>query len=61
MLLTRLSHSQTWGLWPFYTPLLGDISPQCKAASEEYIRSYTSAVQRLALGGSLTNSQKAAQ
>ena len=27
-----------WGLWPMVTPILGDISDECKAASTEYIR-----------------------
>ena len=29
---------EDWGLWPMVTPILGDISDECKAASTEYIR-----------------------
>ena len=60
LLLTGLARSQRWGVWPLYTPLLGDISPQCKAASEEYISSYNSAVQNLARGTTLTKKEKEA-
>ena len=60
LLLTRLARSQGLGVWPLYTPLLGDISPQCKAASEEYITSYNSAVQSLARGKTLTKKEKEA-
>ena len=27
-----------WNLWPFFTPLLGDLSERCLAASRDYMR-----------------------
>ena len=29
---------EDWDLWPLITPVLGDLSEECKSASEEYIR-----------------------
>ena len=60
LLVARLTQSQRWGAWPLYTPLLGEISPQCREASLEYVLSYTSAVQTLARGDSLTERERTA-
>ena len=40
ILVARDAHgtADDWGLWPMVTPILGDISDECKAASTEYIR-----------------------
>ena len=54
VLLTPEARGQSWGLWPLYTPLLGDISPDCRAASQEYVQSLTSALQATASGAPLT-------
>ena len=52
--------NQTWGLWPLYTPLLGNISAPCKTASQEYVSNTQAALQTLLTGGQLSDSQKAA-
>ena len=33
----RAQDARDWGLWPLVTPLLGDISAECAAASAEYV------------------------
>ena len=33
----RAQEARDWGLWPLVTPLLGDISAECAAASAEYV------------------------
>ena len=57
VLLTPEARGQSWGLWPLYTPLLGDISSACRAASEEYVQSLSSALQATASGAPLTEEQ----
>ena len=33
----KAQDARDWGLWPLVTPLLGDISAECAAASAEYV------------------------
>ena len=51
---------QSWGLWPLYTPLLGDISSQCKTASQEYVADTQEALQTVAMGGQLSDKHRTA-
>ena len=58
--LTSLSSPPAWGLWPLYTPLLGNISSQCRTASQLYVADTEQALLTVATGGELSDKHRAA-
>ena len=60
LMQTSLVWSEAWGLWPLYTPLLGNISSQCKTASEEYVNNTQEALRTLSTGGHLSDTHRSA-
>ena len=54
------SSPPAWGLWPLYTPLLGNISGPCLSASREFVRNTREALQTVATGGELSAKESAA-
>ena len=58
--LLRLGRAQSWGLWPLYTPLLGDISTECRTASQAYVDHLRSALQTRHTGAQMSEQQRTA-
>ena len=58
--LASLASPPAWGVWPLYTPLLGNISSQCLNASQEYVANTQEALQTIATGGQLSDKHRAA-
>ena len=59
-LTSSLASPPDWGMWPLYTPLLGNISGPCLSASREFVRNTREALQTVATGGELSAKQRAA-
>ena len=57
---SSLTNCQAPGLWPLYTPLLGNISSQCLTASQEYVANTEEALLTVATGGQLSDKHRAA-
>ena len=52
------SESSLWSGWALVTPILGDLSPDCVAASESYINNLNGAFQAVLSNRKLTASQE---